>query len=103
MANVQIDFHLRQIADAAIKYLNIAKDIAVKKLKEAQDRVKEAEEKIKDAGKKMDGWKKSIEDYQNKLKKRAAEIEEAKKAFKASCQKECGESKRQLCLIIVLR
>ncbi|XP_065070683.1 uncharacterized protein LOC135695499 [Rhopilema esculentum] len=91
VANVKIDFHLRQIADAAIKYLDKAKDIAVKKLEEAQRRVADAQKKVENAEKKMDGWKKSIDDYQNRLRKRAAEIEEAKKEFAKSCKSECGD------------
>ena len=96
MASVKIDFHLRQIADAAMKYLNKAKDIAVKKLEEAQRRVADAQKKVENAGKKMDGWKKSIDDYQNRLKKRSEEIENAKKEFAKSCQKECGDGKQYL-------
>ena len=40
----------------------------------------------------MEGWENDISAYQDRLRRRAAEIEEAKKAFEASCDRECGRS-----------
>ena len=84
---------LKKIADAAMAYLNKAKEIANKKLEEAQKRVAEAVQKVENAERKMDGWKRSIDDYQNRLRRRSAEIEEAKRQLQNSCKEECGESK----------
>ena len=65
-------------------------DIAVKKLEEAKKKVDEAERSLRNAKGKMEGWKSDINAFQNRLRRRAAEIEAAKKEFKKACEDECG-------------
>ena len=85
-----VDLHLDKIFRAGKRYLKKGADIAVKKLEQAKKKVEEAERSLRNAKGKMEGWKSNINAFQNRLRRRAAEIEEAKKRFRVDCERECG-------------